>query len=82
MVRIRNRDGTSQAVPAAAAVEVLDGDGRLAMVVFTDHRNLIRAMIPGDPVFTAYCHAYGLGAARIQRHDELEVQHSLGSEGR
>ena len=78
MVRIRRQDGTLQNVDKLEAVEIVDSDGLLGMVIFNDRRDVIRALIPGDPLFTAYCRAHGLGAARVHRHEETPVKASLG----
>jgi hypothetical protein len=78
MVRIRSQDGTLRNVDKLEAVEIIDSDGLLGMVIFNDRRDVIRALIPGDPLFTAYCRAHGLGASRVHRHDATPVQTSLG----
>ena len=77
MVRLRLQNGTTQPVQKLEAIEILDSEGRLAMVVFANRRDTIQALMPGDPVFTAYCRAHSMGAARVHRHEAPAVRHDL-----
>lgn len=76
-VRLRRKDGSTQTVTNLESIEVTDSEGLLAMVVFTNRRDVIQALIPGDPIFTAYCRAHGLGAARVHRHEQIPVKRNL-----
>lgn len=76
-VRLRQLDGTAKVVDKLESIEVTDSEGLLAMVVFTNRRDVIQALIPGDPIFTAYCRAHGLGAARVHRHEQTPVKTNL-----
>lgn len=74
MVRIRKQDGSTTKVDKFEAVEILDTDGRLAMVTVTDRRDVIKHLFPGDPLFTGYCRAHGMYPATVHRHDPFPVQ--------
>lgn len=77
MVRIRSQDGSTQVISNLEAIEVLDSAGLLAMVIFTNRKDVIQALIPGDPVFTAYCRAHNLGAATVHTHTTPPVKPSF-----
>ena len=77
MVRLRKKNGATEAVDNLEAIEIVDADGLLGMVVFTGQGDLVRAMIPGDPLFTAYCRAHGLWEARVKVHPPYPIKSGL-----
>ena len=77
MVRLRKQDGSVQVIDKLESIEILDTEGALGMVIFTDRRNVINALIPGDPVFNGYCRAHRLGCASVHTHESPAVQRAL-----
>lgn len=77
MVRLRRQNGQTEVIDKLEAIEIIDSEGLLGMLIFVNRRDTINALIPGDPLFTAYCKTYGLGAARVHRHDPKPVRTSI-----
>ena len=70
MIRVRQQNGSVVEVTAAEAVEILDNDKRLAVVIMQDRKGTTHVAYPGDPLFTGYCKTQGVTAARVYRHGE------------
>lgn len=74
MIRIRQSNGDLVNVPKDAAVEIVDDADKLAMVILKGHKGTIRAMTPGDPLFTGYCRTHGMRAAQVHFHETFDGQ--------
>ena len=69
MVRLRSQSGVTTVVDRFEAIEILDSDGRLGVVVITTAGDTVRILMPGDPLFTGYCRTHGVAPAKVHRHE-------------
>ncbi len=74
MVRVRQKDGTVVDVTATDAVEILDLDRRLAVVITQDSRGSIHVSYPGEPLFSGYARLRGLPVAQVHQHADLPLK--------
>jgi len=72
MVRVRKRNGETVDLTHNQAVEVVDSDGRLGMVVLSAKKDTVRVLVPGDPLFTGYCRTNGIEPAKVHFHEPFE----------
>ena len=68
MVRIRKQNGDAVKVDGQEAVEIIDNDGFLSVLVLQDHKGTTRILIPGDPLFNAFCRTHGMSPANVHTH--------------
>ena len=74
MIRRRQSNGDVIQLSQDEAIEVVDSDGRLGLVVMRDHKDTVRVMTPGDPLFAGYCRTNGMKPAKVHFHDPFEGQ--------
>lgn len=74
MVRIRKQNGELIEIPRQEAIEITDVNGALGVVIITDHRDTVRVLMPGDPLFNGYCRTQGMSAAAVHRHSSPAVR--------
>lgn len=69
MIRVRQNNGDVTEIPDGVAVEILDTQGRAA-VLFIQHptRGAVQVAYPGEPLFTGYCRVNNLLPSKVQRH--------------
>jgi len=73
MIRIRQQNGESVDIDRAEAVEILGLDRRVAAVIIQDRKGSIHVSYPGELLFTGYCRARNLAAARVHQHSASEL---------
>jgi hypothetical protein len=70
MIRVRSERGKPAVeVPKSAAVEVVDQQGKLALLILDRGDNGIHVVTAGDMLFNAYCRANSLYPSRVTVHE-------------
>jgi len=72
MIRLRKPDGSVTEVDTANAVEMIDAQGRLAVVTIQRSSGQVQILTPGDPVFNAYCRTQKLSPSKVTVHEPVE----------
>lgn len=73
MIQIRDNTGVIRQTVESGAVEILDGDGNLAVVVALRKSGLVDILTPGDQLFSAYAYANRQKPAKVHIHKHLAV---------
>ena len=77
MVRVRSQDGTLKDIDGFEAVEILDNDGNLGLLILQDRKKTVRILNPGDALFKGYCATQGIRAANVHIHEPLAMKPAL-----
>lgn len=72
MVQIRSKSGATTLVTHSHAIEVLDNEGRLALVVTQTAGGSVRILTKGDPEFNAYANICKLKASSVFVHEPVK----------
>jgi len=72
MIQLRSQDGAVARVTADHAVEYVDSDGRLSVVVVQLRSGSVEILTPGDPVFNAYCRTHKLTPSTVTVHEPFQ----------
>lgn len=72
MIQIRHKNGDVTEVTSSYAIEILDGLGRLAVVVTQTSAGSVRINTKGDPVFNAYANICGLKPSNVHVHEPVK----------
>lgn len=67
---IRGNDRVPHRIDAAGAVEVVDKEGRLAVLITQSPSGSVQITTPGNPAFTAYCRRIGCVSSTVHVHED------------
>ena len=67
---IRGNDRRPHRVDAAGAIEVVDNDGGIAVIVMQSPSGSVQIVTPGNPLFKQYCLQIGGVASRVHVHED------------
>lgn len=73
MLRVRHNDGSTTRIQGEA-VEFLDLDGNLGVLLLQDKKGTVRILTPSDALFRAYCNTQGMTPARVHVHEPFPLQ--------
>lgn len=71
---IRGNDRRPHRIDAAGAIEVVDNDGAIAVIIMQAPSGSVQIVTPGNPLFTQYCQQIGGVASRVHVHEDYVVQ--------
>jgi hypothetical protein len=69
MIQLRHKEGTVTEIDDSRAIEILDTQGRLAVVITQNPNDSVRISTPGDPVFNAYANICKLRVSKVHIHE-------------
>ena len=67
---IRGNDRRPHRVDAAGAIEVVDNDGGIAVIIMQSASGSVQIVTPGSPMFKQYCLQIGGVASRVHVHED------------
>ncbi len=70
-IQLRGKDGAPHRIEQPIEVEVLDNDGRLAVVIVQRPGGSVRIMTPGSRDFAVYCHSTKQIPSKVVVHEDF-----------
>jgi hypothetical protein len=67
---IRGNDRRPHRVDSAGAIEIVDNDGGIAVVIMQSPSGSVQIVTPGNPLFKSYCLKIGGVASRVHVHED------------
>jgi hypothetical protein len=67
---IRGNDRRPHRVDSAGAIEVVDNDGRIAVIIMQSPSGSVQIVTPGNPLFKQYCLQIGGVASLVHVHED------------
>lgn len=71
---IRGNDRRPHRVDSAGAVEVVDNEGRLAVVITQSPTGSVSIVTPGSPQFLSYCRLVGSVPSTVHVHEDYAAK--------
>lgn len=71
---IRGNDRRPHRVDSAGAVEVVDNDGGIAVIIMQSPSGSVQIVTPGNPLFKQYCLQIGGVASRVHVHEDYALK--------
>lgn len=70
---IRGNDRRPHRVDSAGALEVVDNEGNIAVVITQAPNGSVQILTPGSPMFKQYCHQVGGAPSKVHVHEDYSV---------
>ena len=74
MIRIRSQSGQVQGVEESNAVEYVDDQGKLAVVITQNAAGTVYVLTPGHPLFNAYCATQHMQPSTVHVHEPFQAE--------
>lgn len=70
---IRGNDRRPHRVDAAGAIEVVDNEGRIAVIIMQSPSGSVKIVTPGNILFKQYCQQVGGTPSTVHVHEDYAV---------